>query len=90
MFYNYYIRFVKYPNKNFIHVNGAYIPRIPKKLINWIDKKIFKKPYSIIWKKITGEFRDIITKSELYSKYKYNYTPQKVIKRNKIIDELLK
>jgi len=89
LFRKYWVRFVKYPNKDKILVHGTYIPRVPKFMSMWVEKMMWKEPYTTIWKKLCGEFRDEITELEMYTKYKYNYVNPKMVKREEIINKLL-
>ena len=90
LFRRYWVRFVKYPNKDKIIFHGAYTPRVPKFMSLWVEKMMWKEPYKTIWKKSCKEFRDEITELEMYSKYKYNYVNPKMIKRMEVLDKLLK
>jgi len=89
LFRKYWVRFVKYPNEDKIIFHGSYVPKLSKFMSRWVDKMMWKEPYTTIWKKLCGEFRDEITELEMYTKYKYNYVNPKMIKREEIINKLL-
>jgi hypothetical protein len=89
LFRKYHIRFVKYPNNNLILVNWSYIPKLPKFMSSWLEKRIFKEPYNTIWNNLCKQFVDEITELEMYSKYNYNYINPKMVKRMEIINKLL-